>query len=41
MVFPGSDLETTVWESGSGFGFETIRPDASVVLAGSVETVRD
>jgi len=37
MVFPGSDLATTVWERGDGPGylFETTRPDGAVVMSGS------
>jgi acyl dehydratase len=37
MVIPGSDVETTVWESGDGYLFETTRPDGVVVVAGGVE----
>jgi acyl dehydratase len=37
MVFPGSDLETTVWESDAGHLFETTRPDGTVVMAGTVD----
>jgi acyl dehydratase len=36
MVFPGSDVETTVWSSGDGFLFETTRPDGATVVAGQV-----
>lgn len=43
MVFPGSDIETTVWRTaGLGrFDFETTRPDGAVVLAGSLEVAAD
>lgn len=35
MVFPGSDLSTSVWDAeGEGFGFETTRPDGVVVVTG-------
>lgn len=39
MVFPGTDLETTVWESSGPDThlFETARPDGAVALVGSVE----
>ncbi len=38
MVFPGSDVETTVWESGDrSYLFETTRPDGTVVMSGIVE----
>lgn len=40
MVFPGSDISTTVWavEGGeSGFLFETVRADGTSVMTGSVE----
>ncbi len=38
MVFPGSDLETTAWESRGGYVFETTRPDGTVVMSGSLGT---
>ena len=40
MVFPGSELTTTVWGvegSDSRFLFETARPDETAVMKGSVE----
>jgi len=38
MVLPGSDVETTVWESGdSAYVFESTRPDGAVVMSGTVE----
>jgi acyl dehydratase len=38
MVFPGSEVATTVWESeGSSYVFETTRPDGSIVMSGHVE----
>jgi acyl dehydratase len=38
MVIPGSDLDTTVWDSdGDSFLFETTRPDGAVVMTGSLE----
>jgi len=40
MVFPGSEIFTTVWGiegSDSGFLFETTRPDGTAVMAGSAE----
>jgi acyl dehydratase len=38
VVFPGSDVETTVWRSsGDGFVFETVRDDGSVVMTGGLE----
>lgn len=38
LVFPGSDLATTVWASEPGcFLFETTRPDGAGVMTGSVE----
>lgn len=39
MVFPGTDLETTAWETSGPDThlFETARPDGAVVLVGSVE----
>ncbi len=38
MVLPGSDVETTVWESGDrSYLFETTRPDGTVVMSGIVE----
>ncbi len=37
MVFPGSDLSTSVWESDRGMLFETTRPDGVAVMTGSVE----
>lgn len=38
LVIPGSDLETSVFESeGDSFVFETRRPDGNVVMAGFVE----
>jgi acyl dehydratase len=38
MVFPGSDVTTTVWESdGDALLFETTRPDGAVVMSGSLE----
>lgn len=39
MVFPGSDITTTVWSTGAGgnYSFETARPDGAVVMSGSVE----
>ncbi|MEK7252123.1 MAG: MaoC/PaaZ C-terminal domain-containing protein [Actinomycetota bacterium] len=36
MVIPGSDVITTAWRSGTGFGFETTRPDGKVVLTGTL-----
>lgn len=38
MVIPGSDLETSVWEStNEQFVFETKRPDGNVVMTGVIE----
>jgi acyl dehydratase len=37
MVFPDSDLSTSVWESADGLLFETARPDGTVVMTGSAE----
>jgi acyl dehydratase len=39
MVFPGTDLKTTAWETSGPDThlFETARPDGAVVLVGSVE----
>lgn len=39
MVFPGSDLETTVWESDTvgTYLFETTRPDGACVMAGAID----
>jgi acyl dehydratase len=37
MVIPGSDIVTTVWQSGGGFGFESARPDGKPVIIGSIE----
>ena len=37
VVFPGSDLVTTVWESVGSHGFETVRPDGKVVMQGTFE----
>jgi acyl dehydratase len=38
MVFPGSDVATTVWEGPGGIHlFETARPDGAVVMSGSLE----
>lgn len=38
LVFPGSDLDTTVWKSEhDGFVFETTRPDGTVVMVGLAE----
>jgi acyl dehydratase len=39
MVFPGSDLDTTVWESDSPgtYLFETTRPDGSAVMTGALD----
>jgi acyl dehydratase len=36
MVIPGSDLETTVWQSPGGHLFETTRPDGTAVMVGSL-----
>ena len=37
LVLPGSDLQTTVWESSvGGFAFETTRPDGTTVIVGEV-----
>jgi acyl dehydratase len=36
MVIPGSDLETTAWESPDGYAFETTRPDGAAVMVGSL-----
>lgn len=41
MVIPGSDITTTVWRSGSAFGFESVRPDGKPVIVGTVELVGD
>jgi len=41
MVFPDSDLSTSVWESEAGLLFETTRPDGTVVMTGSVEVAPD
>lgn len=38
VVFPGSDLETRVWDAGEGYRFETLRPDGKVVMRGEFET---
>ena len=38
MVLPGSDVETTVWESGDrSYLFETTRPDGAMVMLGIVD----
>lgn len=37
MVFPGSDVTTTVWRQGEGFGFSTKREDDRPVITGTVE----
>jgi len=37
VVFPGSDLTTSVWSSGAGHRFETVRPDGAVVMRGEFE----
>jgi acyl dehydratase len=37
VVFPGSDIETTVWEVGVDHRFETVRPDGKVVMRGVFE----
>ena len=39
MVFPGSDLETTVWESDTTgtYLFETKRPDGATVMSGAID----
>ncbi|MDX1689380.1 MAG: MaoC/PaaZ C-terminal domain-containing protein [Acidimicrobiia bacterium] len=36
MVFPGSDLDTTVWQADDHRAFETTRPDDTAVIVGSV-----
>ncbi len=36
MVFPGSDVTTTLWRQGDGFGFTTKRADDRPVLTGTV-----
>ncbi len=39
MVFPGSDIETTVWETDASgtYLFETTRPDGAAVMAGAID----
>jgi len=39
MVFPGSDLVTTVWESDTAGTnlFETTRPDGAMVMSGAID----
>ncbi len=39
MVFPGLDLETTVWESDDAgtYLFETSRPDGAIVMSGAMD----
>ncbi|NIR41054.1 MAG: dehydratase, partial [Actinobacteria bacterium] len=37
LVFPGSDIETTVWDSDGGHIFETARDDGTVVVTGDIE----
>jgi acyl dehydratase len=37
MVFPGSDLSTTVWRQQGGFGFATSRPDGRQAMTGTLE----
>lgn len=39
MVFPGSDLATTIWESDrpGTYLFETLRPDGASVMTGAIE----
>jgi acyl dehydratase len=38
MVFPGSDVETTVWEGSGGVSpFETTGPDGALVMSGTFE----
>lgn len=37
IVFPGSELTTTVWESSGGHQFETVRVDGKVVMQGIFE----
>ncbi len=42
MVFPGSEVTTTVWEKSGGPGeylFETVRPDGAIAMSGTVEVV--
>ncbi len=41
MVFPGSDVTTTVREAGAGaYRFETLRADGAAVMVGTVELTR-
>lgn len=37
VVFPGSELTTSVWDSSGGHQFETVRPDGKVVMQGVFE----
>ena len=41
MVIPGSEIHTTMWRSGSAFGFESVRPDGKPVIIGTIEPVGD
>lgn len=37
MVFPGSDVVTSMWSTTAGRAFETARPDGAVVMRGAIE----
>ena len=41
VVFPGTDIETTVWGADGGHRFETVRPDGKVVMRGVFEATAD